>query len=485
MTNYEHATNPEDNPGLEFPFEEPELEQWQAPAAEEVLADAGFEPGQYVLHPGVGYFLNTNVRSEVYASTSYLKEAYGALDPEDIRTSVSMVPTRARKDHDGIWHVAVDDGLALVRASSTPRRRDDQRPRLGPYNGMEHFQPVLATMGVSRERISMLDVRMQDAEKAVDERNVNNWKTFEHIVASDPVANCLPRDNGVISQLDGRRWVSRAGLDRLRMLWPQAAELNRLQDSGEILVNWGGQTKDTSRFVLSADGVPREPDHQETGRSRNRNSAVYWDIVEPDEVALHWQGSKNLSADRGQWQVAKMPVHGLTDGQQLAIRSVEDRLGLYPNAFLTDPTLNEVYASRAGEVDAILADIGVPRADGGADAAAFLRLVGYSGEVLDLSGMPAGVDNPFTLTDWSGEFPEVIANRPAQVVREYGLAAGGALQFLTYEKFGDQQCSVRWVEQSTVDAPDIREAEASAEIELSEQEVTLASLQALKDRFGR
>lgn len=110
-----------------------------------------------------------------------------------------------------------------------------------------------------------------------------------------------------------------------------ARELDRRQQSGEILVNFcvwkrrGGATNCGQSWIIRPDGSLREPDSMDCPRPRHSDEGTQkWNLVETDELALSW--SKAYTAAPHEFVVSKLPAGGLTEAQRETVKRLEQEL---------------------------------------------------------------------------------------------------------------------------------------------------------------
>ena len=231
---------------------------------------------------------------------------------------------------------------------------------------------------------------------------------------------------------------AQAALDQFNKVRAGLEKLQALQDSGQILIDFGGHYRqggmanNENYWVIQSDGSLREADTQE---SKLRQ----WQFVTAKELALRWVcGTMRDVAGSSLFEVAKMPIGGCTEAQLETVKQIEQELGV-PNAFGLD-------TQAQAKEDALLVEIvtacrqsrmlrSVPNLE-------FLNVTGTQGQrTNDDEGHIRGRLARHVKED--GEFPVEVSNRQAQLIEQMEVA-GGILEFLVYHKFGQWNLNIRW-----------------------------------------
>jgi hypothetical protein len=126
-------------------------------------------------------------------------------------------------------------------------------------------------------------------------------------------------------------WVEKANgvIERYTTAEQEIVTLQQRQDSGEVLVDfggryrWGGATNQSRHWVIRPDGQERGPDSYP--RERNGDGSNYWRLVGPEELALMW--SKAYTAAPHEFEVAKLPTNGCTTEQLATVERLEREIG--------------------------------------------------------------------------------------------------------------------------------------------------------------
>lgn len=109
-------------------------------------------------------------------------------------------------------------------------------------------------------------------------------------------------------------------------------ELQRLRETGEILVNWGGHFREMGRtgnaqfWVVRPDGTERLPDEVEYRKRYASEGEKRWRFVGREELAITW--SKGCSAASHVFVVAHLPVGGPTPEQLAFVAELEEKIAV-------------------------------------------------------------------------------------------------------------------------------------------------------------
>jgi hypothetical protein len=126
------------------------------------------------------------------------------------------------------------------------------------------------------------------------------------------------------------QWSDRAKqtLAGLAKAEPEVMELEKRQNSGEVLVDFGGWVRTGGRtncaqyWVICPDGSEREPDHRDYNHPRGlQGGHVAWRLVEPDELAILWR--KDFTSSPHEFMVGHRPVNGCTQAQLDTVERLE------------------------------------------------------------------------------------------------------------------------------------------------------------------
>lgn len=126
-----------------------------------------------------------------------------------------------------------------------------------------------------------------------------------------------------------RRWVERTEAVMATVIEAEnsAKEMLDRQNSGEVLIDFGGHFREMGRtgnaqyWVIRPDGSEREPDEVSYRKRYTSEGQKSWRVIQPEELALQW--SKDCSADEHSFRVAHSPVGGCTAEQLALVEKLE------------------------------------------------------------------------------------------------------------------------------------------------------------------
>ncbi len=119
-------------------------------------------------------------------------------------------------------------------------------------------------------------------------------------------------------------------MGELQAEWAKAEALHALQNSGEVLTNWGGHfrtmgaTGNCDYWVVRPDGSLRDPDETSYRKRYTSEGEKRWRLVGPDELAIVW--SKAFTAAEHEFTVAKSSTGGLTSAQLETVKRLESEI---------------------------------------------------------------------------------------------------------------------------------------------------------------
>lgn len=121
--------------------------------------------------------------------------------------------------------------------------------------------------------------------------------------------------------------AAKAVMEKFATVEPELKTLEQRQNSGEVLVDFGGHfrvmgaTGNAQYWVIQPDGTQREPDKIAYRGRYTAEGDKSWRLVGPDELALAW--SKAYTAAPHEFVVAKLPAHVCTPEQLRAVSRIE------------------------------------------------------------------------------------------------------------------------------------------------------------------
>jgi len=124
-------------------------------------------------------------------------------------------------------------------------------------------------------------------------------------------------------------WVEKAKkiLGEIIVAEEDLKALERRQNSGEILVDFGGHfrtmgsTGNAQYWVIKGDGTEREPDEVNYRKRYTSEGEKKWRLVDPEELAISW--FKAYTAANHEFIVNKIPQGGCTPEQLATIKRLE------------------------------------------------------------------------------------------------------------------------------------------------------------------
>lgn len=283
----------------------------------------------------------------------------------------------------------------------------------------------------------------------------------------------MPTEDGYDSLTS---WVEKAKavVEKWQAAEPEIVTLQQRQNSGEVLVDFGGHfrrmgsTGNRDFWVIRSDGSLRDPDEVSYRKQYTSEGEKQWRLVQADELALVYH--KANTADNHHCEVAKLPVCGPSKAQRQRVFEIEVELGVMPGAFGLDPEIADKARVRLEAVkqayDCLPSDLQHAK---GWQEWSFQDIAGQSGVHLrdDYDGKEAFASR----VNHAASFGEQCANRDAQAIHA-ALCADGMLELLAYKKHGRWQLNMRWRE--TIPASPAGPAEQ-----------TPATLEALQAKFGK
>lgn len=217
-----------------------------------------------------------------------------------------------------------------------------------------------------------------------------------------------------------------------------------------------GNSGNCDLWVITPDGQVREPDEL-VRRKSYPEGTKRWHRVERDELVITWQPGKEV--------VAHAPVHGVTPAQISAVLEIERELGTLDGSFGLDPVLNAEYARRMGEIRGACRKEGVILPV----EAEYKWFASASGHMID---------------DWKKNILYHLGDTECSARTAYLQhkvpCAGGMLEFVAFNKFGQMNVAVRRRE-CVAD-----EIEVGEEIQPTEAKpATQEGLASLLSKFGK
>jgi len=100
------------------------------------------------------------------------------------------------------------------------------------------------------------------------------------------------------------------------------------QKSGERYFNFthpfrrGGATKQSDAWVIMPNGEIKEGEKKD--EKRNKDAVLYWEEIEPEELALSWE--KDYTASPHEFQIVKLPTQGVSEAHFSTVKEIEKQL---------------------------------------------------------------------------------------------------------------------------------------------------------------
>ena len=237
-------------------------------------------------------------------------------------------------------------------------------------------------------------------------------------------------------------WVEQAKrtLEKLDEASEGLKALETQQNTGRILVNFeawhrrGGATRNGDGWVIRADGIRRERDSDTVPRHKS-DGTYHWNMVESDELALHWKGGLSV-------EVAKRPVNGLTEAQLATVKEIEKEIGAPEGLFGFNPEVTTRNAKRLAAIYQVLERrLGYLPTNGGYEGAPRYEFVEYEAGVN--LGEP---DQRFMRKVNQAKEPTANFDGRGSYLVEQIPAADGVIDFYVYHKYGHWNLGIIWRE---------------------------------------
>lgn len=112
-----------------------------------------------------------------------------------------------------------------------------------------------------------------------------------------------------------------------------AGKVAELQETGEVLVDWGGRFRRRGAsgngdcWVIQPDGLTRGATKISYYKDSPYEGDKEWGLIGQEELAISWSDNRNL------FEVVKAPTEGCTKAQLDAVKRIESEIGAPRNAF--------------------------------------------------------------------------------------------------------------------------------------------------------
>lgn len=109
----------------------------------------------------------------------------------------------------------------------------------------------------------------------------------------------------------------------------EAEDIVSAIDRGEVLTNWEGHFRvmgdnnQSDLWVIDSNGEEVEPTEIDFRKRYTSEGDKRWEIVDSDQLAIRWNRWQASRKFFESWEVAKLPVQGVTDAQITTARAIE------------------------------------------------------------------------------------------------------------------------------------------------------------------
>ncbi len=191
-------------------------------------------------------------------------------------------------------------------------------------------ESVAGQLGVSQDNIhAVRDWLASEKKKTEEEYRAQVWDFF-YSLQGQPAYACLSKQAQakLVAAVDSYGVPDLQKIKcELHMEWAKAEMLLCKINSGEILMNFGGHfrvmgaTANIQYWVITADGIERNPDEVNYRGRYTSEGEKKWRLVGPNELAISWE--KANTAAPHEFIVAKKPVSGCTQQQLQTVKRLE------------------------------------------------------------------------------------------------------------------------------------------------------------------
>lgn len=386
-------------------------------------------------------------RSEVYTFT-YTRNLLAKLAAEAQQVELSVEIPVYTKQEPSVESIAEKLGLVPEQ-----------------YEGITTIPEVLNQayrLRVPEDTIRAMHRYLEMYEQEREQAHRTAVGQFARSIVAEPAFSCLSFETQEKVTDLAERTFGIPDLSKLHaelaVEWSQAVHLHQLQTQGEILLNWGGHFRvmgnsgHSQYWVIGADGNFRFHTSIDYRKRYTSEGNKYWRIVGPEELALTWNGGISVT-------VVHRPVE-VTDAQRQAVAELEARQGFPAGLFGFDDQIMRRNAERLEGIHHVIQRrIGRIPLQGDYQGAEPYEFVDYE------KGVNVGEPSERIMqrVNHAAEPMHHFDRRGAYLVGQ-DPAAGGAVEFFVYHKYGYWNLGIKWRELSAEDTAPPAPAPARVEV---------------------
>lgn len=245
-----------------------------------------------------------------------------------------------------------------------------------------------------------------------------------------------------ISEIEAFIQACKAVLARVQDELAKVAEIDAKVAAGHMLRNFtawhrrGGATNNGDGWVICPDGTRRSSDSNDVPRHKYDGNFT-WRLVHENELALKWNGGTHV-------EVVKLPIDGPTEAQLVAVKEIEQEIGVPEGLFGFDTDILTKNEERLDAIDEVLKRVlGQIPTQGEYEGAPYYEFVDFEKGHVSME-VPERLMHKVNLANE----PTGGYDRRASYVVETFPAADGVVEFHVYHKYGRWNLGILWRETS-------------------------------------